>query len=133
MSDVMAVITVCGEKLVCVDYDRPVWQSKVDKNLRATPNLDYFVVDGILATLNISTLNQYKIFNRFNSDDFEQSIPSNELISARQNLYLAKGLNIDYFHDLKGDVQIHKDLARFKMPLGRIVKLSTQDLINLSK
>ena len=49
MSDVMAVITVCGEKLVCVDYDRPVWQSKVDKNLRATPNLDYFVVDGILA------------------------------------------------------------------------------------
>jgi hypothetical protein len=133
MSDVMAVITVCGEKMVCVDYDRPVWQSKVDKNLRATPNLDYFVVDGILATLNISTLNQYKIFNRFNSDDFEQSIPSNELISARQNLYLAKGLNIDYFHDLEGDVQIHKDLARFKMPLGRIVKLSTQDLINLSK
>jgi len=133
MSDVMAVITVCGEKLVCVDYDRPVWQSKVDKNLRATPNLDYFVVDGILATINISTLNQYKIFNRFNSDDFEQSIPSNELISARQNLYLAKGLNIDYFHDLEGDVQIHKDLARFKMPLGRIVKLSTQDLINLSK
>ena len=74
MSDVMAVITVCGEKLVCVDYDRPVWQSKVDKNLRATPNLGYFVVDGILATLNISTLNQYKIFKRFNSDDFEQSI-----------------------------------------------------------
>lgn len=133
MSDVMAVIAVCGEKLVCVDYDRPVWHSKVDKNLRATPNLSHFVVDGILATLNISTLNQYEIVKRFNSDDFAQTNPSSELLSARQNLYLAKGLNIEYFHDLDGDVQIHKDLARFKMPLGRIVKLTTQDLINLSK
>ena len=133
MSDVMAVITVCGEKMVCVDYDRPVWHSKADKNLRATPNLNHFVVDGILATINISALNKYQIFRRFDSDDFEQTIPSNELLSARQNLYLAKGLNIEYFHDLEGDVQIHKDLARFKMPLGRIVKLSTQDLINLSK
>ena len=133
MSDVMAVITVCNEKLVCIDYDRPVWQSKVDKDLRATPNLSHFVVDGILATLNILTLNQYEIINRFNSDDFQQTIPSNELLSARQNLYLAKGLNIEYFNDLEGDVQIHQDLARFKMPLGRIVKLSTQDLINLSK
>lgn len=133
MSDVMAVITICGEKMVCVDYDRPVWHSMADKNLRATPNLNHFVVDGILATINISALNQYKIFNRFNSYDFEQTIPSNELLSARQNLYLAKGLNIEYFHDLEGDVQIQKDLARFKMPLGRIVKLSTQDLINLSK
>ena len=133
MSDVLAVITVCGEKMVCVDYDRPVWHSKADKNLRATPNLNHFVVDGILATINISALNKYKIFRRFDSDDFEQTITSNELLLARQNLYLAKGLNIEYFHDLEGDVQIHKDLARFKMPLGRIVKLSTQDLINLSK
>ena len=133
MSDVLAVITVCGEKMVCVDYDRPVWHSTADKNLRATPNLNHFVVDGILATINISALNKYKIFRRFDSDDFEQTITSNELLLARQNLYLAKGLNIEYFHDLEGDVQIHKDLARFKMPLGRIVKLSTQDLINLSK
>jgi len=40
---------------------------------------------------------------------------------------------MEYFHDLDGDIQIHKDLARFGMPLGRTVKLSTQNLIELSK
>ena len=133
MSDVMAVITVCGEKLVCVDYDRPVWQSKVDKNLRATPNLDYFVVDGILATLSSEKLSSFGIDKRFDSGDFEQETSAADLSAARQILYQAKYLNIEYFHDLDGDIQIHKDLARFRMPLGRTVKLSTQNLIELSK
>ena len=133
MSDVMAVINVCGEQLVCVDYDRPVWHSKADKNLHAIPNFDYFVVDGILATLSSSVLSKYGIDKRFDSSDFAHNNTAAELISARQNLYQGKDLNIEYFHDLEGDIQIHRDLARFKMPLGRTVKLSTQDLIELSK
>ena len=133
MSDVMAVIKVCGEILVCVDYDRPVWRSKADELLRATPDLNHFVVDGILATLNSKTLSSYGIDKRFDSDDFEQEISVAELHAAREILYRAKDLNIEYFHDLDGDIQIHKDLARFRMPLGRTVKLTTEDLIGLSK
>ena len=95
MSDVMAVINVCGEQLVCVDYDRPVWHSKADKNLHAIPNLDHFVVDGILATLSSRVLSKYGIDKRFNSIDFEQNNTAAELISARQNLYQGKDLNIE--------------------------------------
>jgi hypothetical protein len=133
MSDVMAVINVCGEQLVCVDYDRPVWHSKADRNLHATPNLSHFVVDGILATLSSKKLSSFGINKRFDSDDFEQETSVADLNAARQILYQAEDLNIEYFHDLEGDIQIHKDLARFRMPLGRTVKLSTQNLIELSK
>jgi hypothetical protein len=129
----MAVINVCGEQLVCVDYDRPVWHSKADKNLHATPNLSHFVVDGILATLSSKKLSSFGINKRFDSDDFEQETSVADLNAARQILYQAEDLNIEYFHDLDGDIQIHKDLARFRMPLGRTVKLSTQNLIELSK
>jgi hypothetical protein len=129
----MAVINVCGEQLVCVDYDRPVWHSKADKNLHATPNLSHFVVDGILATLSSKKLSSFGINKRFDSDDFEQETSVADLNAARQILYQAEDLNIEYFHDLEGDIQIHKDLARFRMPLGRTVKLSTQNLIELSK
>ena len=133
MSDLMAVINVCDEKLVCVDYDRPVWHSKADKNLQVIPNLDYFVVDGILGTLSSKVLYKYGIDKRFDSSDFAHNNMSAELISARQKLYQGKDLNIEYFHDFEGDIQIHRDLARFRMPLGRVVKLSTQDLIEFSK
>jgi hypothetical protein len=133
MSDVMAVINVCGEQLVCVDYDRPVWHSKANRNLHATPNLSHFVVDGILATLSSKKLSSFGINKRFDSDDFEQETSVADLNAARQILYQAEDLNIEYFHDLEGDIQIHKDLARFRMPLGRTVKLSTQNLIELSK
>jgi hypothetical protein len=129
----MAVINVCGEQLVCVDYDRPVWHSKADRNLHATPNLSHFVVDGILATLSSKKLSSFGINKRFDSDDFEQETSVADLNAARQILYQAEDLNIEYFHDLEGDIQIHKDLARFRMPLGRTVKLSTQNLIELSK
>jgi len=133
VSDVMAVIKVCGETLVCVDYDRPVWHSKADELLRATPDLDHFVVDGILATLSSKMLTRYGINKRFNSTNFESKTISAELNAAREILYQAKDLNIEYFHDFDGDIQIHKDLAKFKMPLSRTVKLSTQDLIKLSE
>ena len=133
MSDLMAVITVNGEKLICVDYDRPVWYSKSDASLSATPSLDHFVVDGILATASKELLKKYEITQRFNSSNFENSQPSQDLQIAREILYKAKDLVIDYFHDFEGDIQIHQDLARFTMPLGKVSKLSTQELHNLSK
>lgn len=132
MSDLMAVINVDGEKLICVDFDRPVWHSKIDPNLKATPNLDHFVVDGILGVASNTLLKKYGINERFNSNHFEMDKSSLELQMARQKLYQASGINVDYFHDFNGDIQIHKDLAKFRMPLGKIIQLSTQDLINFS-
>ncbi len=133
MSDLMAVITVNGEKLICVDFDRPVWYSKSDKSLSATPSLEHFVVDGILSTASKELLKKYGITQRFDSSHFENSQPSQDLQSARQNLYKALDLVIDYYHDLEGDIQIHQDLARFKMPLGNVNKVSTQELHDLAK
>jgi len=133
MSDLMAVIEVSGEKLICIDYDRPVWHAKNNFEIRATPNLNHFVVDGILAALSMEALKKFGITERFNSEDFESEQPSSELKLAREILYKADGLNIDYFHDHGGDIQIHEDLARFKMPLGSVVKVTSKELFNLSK
>ena len=129
----MAVIEVSGEKLICIDYDRPVWHAKNNFEIRATPNLNHFVVDGILAALSMEALKKFGITERFNSEDFESEQPSSELKLAREILYKADGLNIDYFHDHGGDIQIHEDLARFKMPLGSVVKVTSKELFNLSK
>lgn len=133
MSDLIAVITVCGEKMVCIDYDRPVWQSPSNVALRAVPNLNHFVVDGILACLSGDTLKKYGITQRFNSNEFQMDPPPYELKLAREILYLADDLEINYFHESSGDVQIHEDLGRFKMPISNVEKVSTQQLIDLSK
>lgn len=132
MSDLMAVLIVDGEKFICVDYDRPVWYSKINKSLKITPCLDNFVVDGILGVASQKLLKTHGINKRFNSNDFEEVHPSPELQAARKILYDADNINIEYFHDLNGDIQIHKDLARFKMPLISVTKVSTLDLSNLS-
>lgn len=132
MSDLMAVLVVSGEKFVCVDYDRPVWYSKVDSDLSATPSLQHFVVDGILAVASNKMLNTVGISKRFSSKDFEKDISTPELQAARKILYEASELSIEYFHDLDGDIQIHKDLTRFKAPIGRTIKLSTEDLLKFS-
>lgn len=132
MSELMAVLIVDGEKFICVDYDRPIWYSKIDASLKVVPCLDNFVVDGILGVASQKFLKTYRINKRFNSIDFEQVNPSSELQAARKILYDADKLNIEYFHDFDGDIQIHKDLARFKMPLISVNKVSTPELSNLS-
>lgn len=132
MSELMAVLIVDGEKFICVDYDRPIWYSKIDASLKVVPCLDNFVVDGILGVASQKFLKTYGINKRFNSIDFEQVNPSSELQAARKILYDADKLNIEYFHDFDGDIQIHKDLARFKMPLISVNKVSTPELSNLS-
>jgi hypothetical protein len=133
MSDLMAVIEVSGEKLICIDFDRPVWHAKDNFQIRATPNLNHFVVDGILASLSMQALKKFGITERFNSEDFESEQPSSELKLAREILYNADDLKINYFHDHGGDKQIHEDLARFKKPLGSVVQVSSEELSNLSK
>ncbi len=132
MSDLMAVLIVNGEKFVCVDYDRPVWYSKGDTDLRATPGLDHFVVDGILAVASNKMLNKVGIIKRFSSEDFEKDISAPELQAARKILYEASDLSIEYFHDLDGDIQIHKDLAKFKVTIVRTIELSTENLLKFS-
>ena len=129
----MAVIEIGGEKLICIDYDRPVWHAKNNFENRATPNLNHFVVDGILGSLSMERLSKFGITKRFNSEDFESEQPSYELELAREILYKAEDLRIDYFHDHGGDIQIHQDLARFKMPLGSVVQVTSAELLNLSK
>jgi len=132
MSDLMAILKVCGEKMICIDYDRPVWQASENFALRATPNLDHFVVDGILACLSGEALNRFGITARFNSLDFEKELPSYELKVAREIIYHAENLDLHYFHDAGGDIQIHQDLARFKMANCKLEKVSTQFLTELS-
>jgi hypothetical protein len=132
MSELMAVIEVCGERLICIDYDRPVWHAKGNFEIRATPNLDHFVVDGILATLSNAALMKFGITKRFISEDFESNQPSKDLIHAREILYQAKDLKIDYFHDQAGDIQIHQDLARFRMPLGKVLQVTSEELSKLT-
>ena len=132
VSDVIAILEATGEKLICVDFDRPVWYSKVNPSLRAIPDLDHFVVDGLLACLDGNTLKAYGIMQRFNSQDFEKDEASTELRLAREVLYRANDLKIDYFHDHDGDIQIHQDLARFKMPLGKVIKVTSEELSNLT-
>ncbi len=129
----MAVIEVSGEKLICIDYDRPVWHAKNNFEIRATPNLNHFIVDGILAALSMKALKKFGITERFNSEDFESEQPSSELKLAREILYNADDLKINYFHDHDGDKQIHEDLARFKKPLGSVVQVSSEELSNLTK
>jgi hypothetical protein len=133
MSDLMAVLDVNGDQLVCIDYDKPVWHSKKNPNLRATPSLDHFVVDGLLACLDNEILNEYGIKQRFITEDFQSEPVPYELKIARDILYQAKELKLSYFHDFEGDSQIHEDLARFKKPIIKVEGVSTQNLIELSK
>lgn len=133
MSDLIAVVKVCDEKIICIDFDKPVWISKVNDNLKGTPSLDHFMVDGILATISTELLNKFKITKRFNSEDFEMLTPSVELKNARDILYDSNQLNIEYFYDHEGDIQIKEDLKRFKNAEIKSIRLSTQDLNNASK
>ena len=133
MSDLIAVVTARGEKMICIDYDRPVWQATANIALRGTPNLNHFVVDGLLACLSSESLKVYGITSRFNSEEFEREEPPYELSLARKLLYDADDLKINYFHDFDGDIQIHEDLARFKMPVNKVEKVSTEQLTTLSK
>jgi len=133
MSDVIAVLMVCNEKLVCIDFDRPVWLAKNSLEIRCTPNLDHFVVDGILGTLSNESLTKLGIAKRFGTLDFEKINSHSELTEARKTLYASKDLEIKYFHDFNGDIQIHQDLARFKMPILKVEKLSTKELLKLAE
>jgi hypothetical protein len=82
--------------------------------------------------LSTDALKSLGITQRFNSDDFEKVEASPELKHAREILYQADDLKIEYFHDYDGDIQIHQDLARFKMSLGKVIKVTSDELSNLT-
>ena len=111
MSDVIAAVRVNGELLVYIDYDRPVWQNAGDARLASTPSLDHFLVDGILGSASHAILSKYGISKHFSEADFFSS--AEEVSTARQSLYSATDLDLEYIYYDSRDPLIDGDLMKF--------------------
>lgn len=122
MSDLIAALRIGNEVLVCIDFDKPVWQNTSNPNLNGIPALDHFAVDGLLAALSDEALHDLGVSQRFNSF----LIDSDSLESARRQLYLNQDLKIEYIHFDDGEKYLHEDLARFSNPIA-VTKLSEQN------
>lgn len=122
MSEVVDAIVVNGEILVCVDFDRPIWQNIKFKELKCLPNYNHFVVDGILGALSPEGLKKIRIENRFNNFDN----PTKELESARLSTYGNLDLALNYIHYDSGERIIHEDLAKFAATI-EVTQLSQLD------
>lgn len=95
MSDVIAGVRVNGEMLVCIDYDKPVWQNANYEGLTSTPSLKYFMADGILGSASMELLSKYGITKRYTEEDF-WSI-KNVARDVRKVICDATDLDITYF------------------------------------
>ena len=111
MSDVIAAVRVNGELLVYIDYDRPVWQNAGEASLASTPSLDHFLVDGILGSASLAILGKYGISKHFSEADFSRS--SEEVRTARQSIYSATDLDLEYIYYDSRDPLIDGDLLKF--------------------
>ena len=111
MSDVIAGVRVNGEVLVYIDYDKPVWQNARFKELKSTPSLSNFMVDGILGSASSEILSKYGITKNYAEEDFWGS--SDELTNAREAIYGAADLDISYVHYDEPDPLVIGDLMKF--------------------
>jgi hypothetical protein len=111
MSDVIAGVRVNGEMLVYIDYDKPVWQNAQFTKLSSTPSLTNFMVDGILGSASSAILSKYGISRNFTEEEFWGS--SEEVSSAREAIYGATDLEIEYVHFDEPDHLITSDLSKF--------------------
>lgn len=111
MSDVIAAVKVNGELLVYIDFDRPVWQNATFKELASTPSLENFLVDGILGSSSQAILGKYGITNNFSEDDFWGA--SDEVEKARNAIYAAADLDLEYIYYDDRDPLIDSDLLNF--------------------
>jgi hypothetical protein len=111
MSDVIAGVRVNGEMLVYIDYDKPVWQNANVKNLSSTPSLSNFMVDGILGSGSSDLLSKNGISRNFSEEEFWGS--GEEVTAARDALYSATDLEIEYLHFDAPDPLITADLSKF--------------------
>lgn len=111
MSDVIAGVRVNGEMLVYIDYDKPVWQNAKFNELKSTPSLSNFMVDGILGSASSEILSQYGISKNYAEEDFWDS--SDEVTKAREAIYGAADLDISYIHYDAPDPLVIGDLMKF--------------------
>ena len=130
MSDVIAAVRVNGELLVYIDYDRPVWQNAGDLTLASTPSLEYFLVDGILGSTSSSVLGKYDISKNFTQEEFWSG--SNQVQDARQAIYGAPDLDLEYIYYDDRDPLIDADLLKFASQ-PRIQKLGAEAFFELVK
>ena len=111
MSDVIAGVRVNGEMLVYIDFDKPVWQNANNKGLKSTPSLSNFMVDGILGSASSALLSKYGIAKNFSEEEFWGD--SAEVRAAREAIYGATDLEIEYVHFDEPDPLITGDLTKF--------------------
>ena len=123
MSEVIAAVRVNGELLVCIDFDRPVWQNASFKELVATPSIENFLVDGILGSASAAVLGRYGVLRNFSEIEFWDG--GEEVLKARQAIYLATGLELEYNFPDDRDPLIDSDLLKFASE-ARIQKLSVE-------
>ena len=123
MSEVIAAVRVNGELLVCIDFDRPVWQNANFKELVATPSIENFLVDGILGSASSAVLDRYGVSRNFSESEFWSG--GEEVLKARQAIYLATELELEYNFPDDRDPLIDSDLLKFASE-ARIQKLSVE-------
>ena len=116
MSDVIAGVRVNGEMLVYIDYDKPVWQNANFKNLSSTPSLSNFMVDGILGSASTAVLSKYGITRNYSEEEFWGA--SEDVQQAREAIYKAADLEIEYVHFDEPDPLILADLSKFVSKCG---------------
>ncbi len=130
MSDVIAAVRVNGELLVYIDFDKPVWQNASFKELASTPSLENFLVDGILGSASAAILSKYGIAKNFSEDDFWGS--SDAVQAARQAIYAAADLELEYNYCDDRDPLIDSDLLKFASK-ARVQKLGAEAFYDLVK
>ena len=130
MSDVIAAVRVNGELLVYIDFDKPVWQNASFKELASTPSLENFLVDGILGSASAAILGKYGIAKNFSEDDFWGS--SDAVQTARQAIYSAADLELEYIYYDDRDPLIDSDLLKF-VAKARVQKLGAEAFYDLVK
>jgi hypothetical protein len=130
MSDVIAAVRVNGELMVYIDFDRPVWQNAIFKDLASTPSLENFLVDGILGSASQAILGKYGIPKNFSEDDFWGA--SDEVQKARQAIYAATDLDLEYIYYDDRDPLIDGDLLNFASEV-RIQNLGAEAFYDLVK
>ncbi len=130
MSDVIAAVRVDGELLVYIDFDKPVWQNASFKELASTPSLENFLVDGILGSASSVILSKYGIAKNFSEDDFWGS--SDAVQTARQAIYAATDLELEYIYYDDRDPLIDSDLLKFASE-ARVQKLGAEAFYDLVK
>jgi hypothetical protein len=116
MSDVIAGVRVNGEMLVYIDYDKPVWQNANFTKLSSTPSLSNFMVDGILGSASSAVLSKYGISRNFSEEEFWGS--GAEVTTAREAIYSATDLEIEYIHYDEPDPLVTGDLSKFASAFG---------------